>query len=102
MRYGLIRTQKRDYDVKAGPVHWLRRGTLVRIVREAGGKFGCSVETMYPVFGVPVGRTWPTHYKVRAQIVDSRDFYEFPQWLGPLLEWFAARFQRIREWFCLA
>lgn len=57
---------------------------------------------MYPVFGVPVGRTLPMHYKVRTQIVDGRDLYQLPQWLGPLLEWFAPRFQRIREWFCLA
>ncbi|KVF22783.1 hypothetical protein [Burkholderia cepacia] len=100
MRYGVIRTQKKDFDVKGGPVHWLRRGTLVRILRDAG-ELGYQVETMYPVFAVPV-HPEPQRYLVREQHVIRSDFYKLPQQLGPLLEWFAPKFQRAREWFCLA
>ncbi|NTY35788.1 hypothetical protein FCJ57_05140 [Burkholderia diffusa] len=101
MRYGVIRTQKQDYDVRGGPVHWLRRGTVVRVLRGEGA-LGYQVETMYPVFAVPVLATSPSRYSVREQHVIRSDFYELPNWLGPLLEWFAPKFQRAREWLCLA
>lgn len=52
---------------------------------------------MYPVFGVAIPGTSPNPYKVREQIVDRGDLYQLPRWLGPLLEWFAPRFQRARE-----
>ncbi|AIS45993.1 hypothetical protein DR61_1316 [Burkholderia pseudomallei] len=52
---------------------------------------------MYPVFG-----SWYEKYRHWTQIVDQDDFYELPQWLGPFLEWFAPKFQRAREWLCLA
>ncbi|KGW51190.1 hypothetical protein A4G85_31635 [Burkholderia pseudomallei] len=97
MRYGVIRTQKCDYDVHGGPVHWLRRGTLVRVLRGGEG-FGYQVETMYPVFAIPVVRSRPQRYGVREQHVVRSDFYELPQWFGPFLEWSAPRFQRAREW----
>ncbi|WP_232438634.1 hypothetical protein [Burkholderia ubonensis] len=48
---------------------------------------------MYPVFG-----SWYEKYRLWTQIVDRDDFYELPQWLGPLLEWSAPKFQRAREW----
>lgn len=101
MRYGFIRTQKCGYDVKGGPVHWLRRGTLVRVLR-GGEEFGYQVETMYPVFGIPVVRSLTQRYWVREQHIVRSDFYELPRWLGPLLEWFAPKFRRAREWLCLA
>ncbi|AGK46063.1 hypothetical protein BTI_1583 [Burkholderia thailandensis MSMB121] len=86
MRYGLVKTQK---TANRSPVHWLRRGTLVRILRDD------YIETMYPVFGVSVTQ-WP--YRVVRQIVRPGDVFELPQWLGPMLEWFAPKFQRAREW----
>lgn len=86
MRYGLVKTQKSEIR---RPVHWLRRGTLVRILRDD------YIETMYPVFGVSETQ-WP--YRVVRQIVRPGDVFELPEWLGPMLEWFAPRFQRAREW----
>ena len=91
MRYGFVKTEKKADD--KGPVHWLRRGTLVRVLRDD------YIETMYPVFGVSCAQ-WP--YRVVRQIVRPGDVYEIPRWLGPFLEWFAPKFQRAREWFCLA
>ncbi|QRR06445.1 hypothetical protein FPJ27_08595 [Burkholderia sp. MS455] len=100
MKYGVVKTQKNDHDVKGGPVHWLRRGTFVRVTSE--GKFGAHSETMYPVFAVPVTSDSEKRYAVRWQYLNRTDFYELPHWLGPFLEWFAPKFQRVREWLCLA
>lgn len=98
MRYGVIRTQKeRAGGVFGFPTHWLMRGTLVRILRDKD--YGTEVETMYPVFGAPF---FNARYAVRTQYVKRHDYYELPRWLGPLLEWFAPKFQRAREWLCLA
>ncbi|KVT22981.1 hypothetical protein [Burkholderia ubonensis] len=94
MRYGVIRTQiKEGADVRTQPLHILARGTLVRVLRPVACPVGIEVETMYPVFG-----SWYEKYRHWTQIVDRDDFYELPQWLGPLLEWFAPKFQRTREW----
>ncbi|AOJ42693.1 hypothetical protein WJ23_33210 [Burkholderia lata] len=102
MRYGVIRTQKKEGDgISLGPAHWLRRGTPVRIAADAR-QLGIRVETMFPVFGVPIFGVASSRYKVREQYVTADDVVELPQWLGPFLEWFAPKFQRVREWFCLA
>ncbi|AOJ66445.1 hypothetical protein WJ32_29195 [Burkholderia ubonensis] len=94
MRYGVIRTQiKEGADVRTQPLHILSRGTLVRVLRPVACPVGIEVETMYPVFG-----SWYEKYCLWTQIVDRDDFYELPQWLGPLLEWIAPKFQRTREW----
>lgn len=97
MRYGVIRTTRNrsERNEADDPVHWLRRGTLVRILRSPSDKYRC-VETMYPVFG---SRYHPLQrYAIKDQVLWTDDLVELPRWLGPFLEWFAPRFQRAREW----
>jgi hypothetical protein len=102
MRYGVIKTQKKDYDVQGGPIHWFRKGTLVRVLRDGDGVYGTEVESMYPVFCVPVVRGGSPSYSARKQIVNSEDIVLITPRVGPMLEALARVFRRTREFFGIA
>ncbi|CAB3795614.1 hypothetical protein [Pararobbsia alpina] len=94
MRYGVIRTQKKESDgVQKGPVHWLKRGTLVHV--HGTGEYGIRVETLYPVFGVLVpGAT--VSYAVREQHVKLHDVLVLPRLAGAAVRAAAKQLQRVR------
>lgn len=94
MRYGVIITQCDDISDPKAPLHFLHRGTLVRILRPVACPVGLEVETMYPVFG-----TVEPYYVQRVQVVDPSDLYEFPACSGKLIEALARVLQSTREFF---
>ncbi|KVR95824.1 hypothetical protein [Burkholderia vietnamiensis] len=97
MRYGVIITQCDDMSDPKAPLHFLRKGTLVRILRPVTYPIGLEVETMYPVFG-----TMEPYYLHRIQVVDPSDLYEFPACSGRIIESFARVLKSTREFFGIA
>jgi len=101
MRYGLIVTERDSIERSPdGPKHWLKRGTLIRIIRDT--ELGTYVtETLYPVFGVE-GLFHGYRYETRTQYLDRTDFKELPECMGPYIEATAQFFRKSREFFGIA
>ena len=92
MRYGIVVTQCEDLLNTEQPLHVLKKGTPVRILRPVTLPVGLEVETLYPVFG-----TWDLRYMNRVQVLDTSDVYELPTFCGVFMERLGKLVQWLRE-----
>lgn len=65
-RYAVIVTEKVERD--SGPIHWLKKGTVVEIVGEG------EVECVTPVYGVDVAQFSKRRHR---QFLNPEDIVEF-------------------------
>lgn len=102
MKYAVVITERVQVDRSAdSPMHWLKRGTLVRVLNDKPDDLGLYViETLYPVFtAIPELTTAEPRYQVVMQHTRRKDFYVFPDAAGPFIEATAQYFRQAREFF---